>query len=240
MFPLYRIIRACNLWVNRCSSVQQVQGDRRLGLEGDRFGDLRRLPPGRVTGPLCRQVQPGGDRPSTGPFGVVGVDGNLAVAHLPQRAGVLAGHSHRALPLLGEAGVVDDQDTVPLAGQFEHLFDALAVEVVLVPGHGGEQALKSLLGGTGNILGDGIAVLVGQFGQKPSQVAFQRVGTLATGEMDPERIEERGQLGHRLRGSLHDADGCVHTPLYGRTPQMTKSYYPELTCTGSRVEPFVQ
>ena len=147
------------------------------------------------------------------PIATVSVHGDLAVADLPQRAGVLAGHPHGTLPLLGEAGVVGDQDPVSLAGPFEHPLDALAVEVVLVPVHGGEQALKSLLGGAGNILGKGIAVLVGQFGQQPSQVTFQGVGPLAPGEMDPERIEERGQLGHRLGGSLQDADSCVQLIL---------------------------
>jgi hypothetical protein len=47
----------------------------------------------------------------------------------------------------------------------EHPLDALAVKVVLIPGHGGQQVLEALLGGAGDDLGDGVAVLVGVLGQ---------------------------------------------------------------------------
>ena len=125
---------------------------------------------GQVFSPVPGQVQPGRDRPGHSTFGIVAVDGDLAVAFLAQGAGVLPGDAHRALALLGEAGVIEDQDAVSLAGQSEHLLDTLAVEVVLVPSRGGEQALELLFGGVGDARGNGIAVLVGQLGQQPSQV----------------------------------------------------------------------
>src|SRR5271166_4414060 len=77
-----------------------------------------------------------------GTFGIVAVDGDLAVAFLAQGAGVLPGDAHGALALLGEARVIEDQDAVSLAGQSEHLLDTLAVELVLVPSRGGKQALE--------------------------------------------------------------------------------------------------
>ena len=116
--------------------VQQVQGDLRLGLEGDLLGHLGLLAAVGVVGPVLGQVEPGGDRPGEGALGVVAVDGDLAVAGLAQGAGVLPGDADGALALLGEAGVVEDQDAVALGGQGEQALDALAVEVVLVPGDG--------------------------------------------------------------------------------------------------------
>jgi hypothetical protein len=59
----------------------------------------------------------------------VAVDRDLAVGGLAQRAGVLASDADGALALLGEAGVVDDQDAVALGGQAEQSLDALAVIV---------------------------------------------------------------------------------------------------------------
>src|SRR5271165_785719 len=81
------------------------------------------------------------------------VDGDLAVGGLVQGVRVLAGEADRTAALLGEAGVVEDQHGVALGGQLEHPPDALAVEVVLVPGHGGHQPLEPLLGGAGDDLG---------------------------------------------------------------------------------------
>ena len=94
---------------------------------------------GQVFSPVPGQVQPGRDPPRHSTFGIVAVDGDLAVAFLAQGAGVLPGDAHRALALLGEAGVIEDQDAVSLAGRSEHLLDTLAVEVVLVPSRGGGQ-----------------------------------------------------------------------------------------------------
>ncbi len=80
------------------------------------------------------------------------VDGDLAVAGLTQGAGVLPGHPDGAAALLGEAGIIEDQHAVPLAGQAEHRLDALAIEVVFVPVDAGQEPLESLLGGAGDDL----------------------------------------------------------------------------------------
>src|SRR5271166_4688634 len=158
-----------------------------------------------------------------GTFGIVAVDGDLAVAFLAQGAGVLPGDAHGALALLGEARVIEDQDAVSLAGQSEHLLDTLAVELVLVPSRGGKQALELLFGGAGYARSDGIAVLVGQLGQQPSQVAIQGMSPFAAREMNMERLQERGQLGQWLGGSLRNTNGGLHTPLYTRTPKRQSS-----------------
>jgi hypothetical protein len=97
--------------------------------------------------------------------------------------------------LLGEAGVVEDQDAIALGGQAEHVLDALPVEVVLVPVDGRQKALEALLGGPRYDLGDGVAVLVGVLGEQPGEVAFQCLGSLAPVEVDTEGGEELGQLG---------------------------------------------
>ena len=168
---------------------------------------------GQVFGSVPGQVQPGRHRPGHGTFGIVAVDGDLAVAFLAQGAGVLPGDAHRALALLGEAGVIEDQDAVSLAGQSEHLLDTLAVEVVLVPSRGGEQSLELLFGGAGDARGDGIAVLVGQFGQQPSQVAIQGMSPFAAREMNMERLQERDQLGQWLGGGPPEYEWLCSYPI---------------------------
>src|SRR5271165_1807527 len=203
--------------------VEQGQGDLRLGLEGDLLGHMGLGTSAQVFGPVPGQVQPSRDRPAHGTFGIVAVDGDLAVAFLAQGAGVLPGDAHGALALLGEARVIEDQDAVSLAGQSEHLLDTLAVELVLVPSRGGKQALELLFGGAGYARSDGIAVLVGQLGQQPSQVAIQGMSPFAAREMNMERLQERGQLGQWLGGSLRNTNGGLHTPLYARTPKRQSS-----------------
>src|SRR5207248_11628382 len=111
----------------------------RLGLEGDVGRDLGLGAAGRVEGPLLGQVQPRGDGPGQGTFGVVAVDGDLAVAGLAQSAGVLPLDADGALALLGEAGVVEDEDGVALRGQAHQGADTLVVEVVFVEGDAGQQ-----------------------------------------------------------------------------------------------------
>src|SRR5262249_569790 len=139
--------------------------------------------------------------------GVVAIDGDLTVAGLAQRAGVLPGDADGAATLLGEAGIVEDQHAVPFAGEPEQGLDALAIEVLLIPVDGGQEPLEALLGGAGDDLGEGVAVLVGVLGEQPGEVAFQGLSALAPPEMDPERIEELGQLGHRCTGDLRDSLG---------------------------------
>ena len=142
------------------------------------------------------------------------VDADLAVAALAEGAGVLPLDADGALALLGEAGVIEDQDGIALGGQGEHPPDPLAVEVVLVPGHLGEQALEALLGGAGDDLGDGVAILVGLLGQQPGEVAFEGGGALAAGEVDAERLQEPASSGSGVRAE-RGAFGSYSCPFYG-------------------------
>jgi hypothetical protein len=94
------------------------------------------------------------------------VDSDLKVGPLAQGVGRLVGDAHRAGGLLGEA-VSAKIRTPSLAGQLKHLLDALAIEVLLVPGRCGRQALELVLRSTGDARSDGVTVLVGQRGQQP-------------------------------------------------------------------------
>jgi hypothetical protein len=144
-----------------------------------------------------------------GALGVVAVDRDLAVADLAEGARVLAGDADGGLALLGEAGVVEDQHAVALGGEAEQSRDALAVEVVLVPGHGGEQALEALLGSAGDDLGEGVTVLVRVLGEQSGEVAFQGLRPLAPLEVDVEGGEELGQFGQWSAGGVGDP-GRLH------------------------------
>ncbi len=190
--------------------VQQRQGDLRLGLGGHVPGDLGLAAALRVVGPTLVQVQPGGGRPGDGAFGAVAIDGDLAVGRLAQRPGILAGDADGAAALLGEAGVVADQDAVALGGQCGQALDPLTVEVLLVPGHGRQQALEPLLGGAGDDPGEGVAVLVGMLGEQAGEVASQGPRPLAAPEVDAEGGKEFGQLGQRDAGGVGDS-GTLHT-----------------------------
>ena len=68
-------------------SVQQLQGDLRLGLEDEILGDLGLLAAVGILSPVFGHIEPGGDRPGDGPFGIMTVDGDLTVAGLAQGAG---------------------------------------------------------------------------------------------------------------------------------------------------------
>ena len=126
-----------------------------------------------------------------------------------------------AAALLGEAGVVEDQDAVPLGGQAEQGLDPLAVEVLLVPVDGGQEPLESLLGGAGDDLGEGVAVLVGVLGEQPGEVAFQGLAALAPLEMDAEGFEELGQFGQRGAGHLRDSLGSHALSTNLREPRFS-------------------
>jgi len=146
-------------------------------------------------GPDFGQVEPGSDGPSEGALGVVAMDADLTVGDLAQGARILPSHSHRAMTLLGEAGVVEDQDAVPLGGQLGEPLDALAVEILVVPGHLSEQSLESLFGGAGDDLREGVAVLDGMLGKQPREVAFQGLSRLTAHELNTEGREKLGQFG---------------------------------------------
>ena len=98
------------------------------------------------------------------------------------------------LTLLGEAGVVEDQDARRPRWAVRAVCGRAGVEVVFVEGDAGQQVVQALLGGAGDDLGDGIAVLVGVLGQQPGEVAFQGLPPLGAAEVDMEGGEELVQL----------------------------------------------
>src|SRR5512135_790006 len=127
--------------------VEQVQGDLALGplpavLLGatDLLEPLGRTRPGLGhVEPQCRgEVSLGAD--------VVDRDGHLAVGLLAQLAAVLTSHTDGVLALLGEAGIVDDEDP-PGAGQGSGHHTAIALpDLLLVPGALVDELLPGLLG----------------------------------------------------------------------------------------------
>ena len=143
-----------------------------------------------IRGPLARQVEAHVDRPGQRPLGIMAGDGDLAVAGFAQRARVLALHPGRRAALLGKAGIVEDQDAVPLGGQRQQVREARPVERLLVPGQRGQEMLQPLLGGAGDDGGQRVAVLVGVLGEESRAVAFQRPGTGAL----PKVQREAGQI----------------------------------------------
>ncbi len=154
--------------------VQQCQGNLRLRLERYVSGDASA--PQALGGlrPVLWQVQADRHRPARVRIALAACHRHLAVAHLAQGPRILPGHAYRGLALLGKARIVEDQHPLTNGRLGNHLFHPLAVEVLLVPLHVGEKLLQTLLTGTGDSLGYGVAVLVGQLGQQPGQGALLR------------------------------------------------------------------
>ena len=74
------------------------------------FGGYSALFPAcSIVGPRLRQIEIGIDAEHAPTDLILERDGDLAVADLAEGPAVLAGHTHRVLALLDEAGVVDDQ-----------------------------------------------------------------------------------------------------------------------------------
>src|SRR6516164_286378 len=77
---------------------------------------------------------------------VVDGDGDLAVGLLPQGATVLALHAHGVLALLGEAGVVDDEDALGAGERLGHAGAVAAQDGALVPRALANELLQRLFG----------------------------------------------------------------------------------------------
>lgn len=155
---------------------------------------------------------------------------DLAVARLAERAGVLALDAHRGTPLLGEAGVVDDEHRVALGAKVAHLAHALAVEVHVVPGHVGEQVLQRLLTRAGQHLGERVAVLSRVLGEEPGDVALERLRARPLDEVHLEGRQELGQLQQSCLGGTGHSRRHLHLhhrdlpPVYELSRRSTKQY----------------
>src|SRR6201996_9641087 len=85
-----------------------VQGDRRLGREGDLLRHARLGPADRVGGPGLGQIELIGNGQAGLVIGYREADRHLAVVPLAQHAAVLPGNADRMRAVLGEAGVIDN------------------------------------------------------------------------------------------------------------------------------------
>ena len=95
----------------------------------------------------------------------------------------------------------------------DHLFHPLAVEVLLIPLHVGEKLLQPLLTGPGDGLRHSVAILVGQCGEQPCQVALQGGLALRATEAHLEGGQKLVQLGQR---------GWTGVYIHGYPPFLSK------------------
>jgi hypothetical protein len=79
--------------------------------------DLGPVAASRVIDPALRQVEPHGDRRVPRPVGQHSEHRHLAIVDLAQPSAPLPGHANRAIALLDEAALVDEQRAVRLAAQ---------------------------------------------------------------------------------------------------------------------------
>jgi hypothetical protein len=156
-----------------------------------------------ILGPGLRQGPPHGHRPRRLGIGVATGHRDLAMAHLTQSSRVLARDPHRRLTLLGKTGVIQHQRAVAQGGLGDHLLHPLAVEVLCIPWHGGEELLQALFTGAGNRLGDSIAVLVGQLGKQPRRVPLQGICAFWPPEAHLEAPQKLFQFRQLVRTGMH-------------------------------------
>src|SRR6185437_10240308 len=179
--------------------VEQLQGDLALGLErtaGD--GDPRPLQAFRVLGPGLGQVEPQRQGIMTLGADVVDRRGDLAIGFLPQRPAILALDTDGVLALLGEAGVVDDEDALRIGEGLGQQRTIAFQDLLLVPGALVDELLEGLLGvldvqigGRGDAPGEG-----------PNALAFALLDQ--AGEVDA------GPAGGTLKGTgITEVGGVV-------------------------------
>jgi len=82
-----------------------------------RHRDLGPVAAGRIVDPALRQVEPHVDRRVPRPVGQHGEYRHLAIIDLAEAPAPLPGHANRAIALLDEAALVEDQRAVRLAAQ---------------------------------------------------------------------------------------------------------------------------
>jgi hypothetical protein len=122
------------------------------------------------------------------------VDRHLAIAHLAQRARVLAGHAHGVAPLLGKARLIKNEPAVPLGPQPAQDLDPRAIEPFFVPDHARQQVLQLLFGGARHDRGQGIAILAGVFRQQAAQIAGHGGAAALLSKVEVEVGQELGPL----------------------------------------------
>ena len=99
-------------------------------------------------------------RPGDGPFGIMTVAGDLQLPVLPRVPEYCRAIPTEQWPYLAKPVSSKIKTPSPSLG-IRSMVSLSAVEVLLVPVDAGQEPLESLLGGAGDDLGDGVAVLVG-------------------------------------------------------------------------------
>src|SRR2546421_2811457 len=98
--------------------IHQGECQLRFRPKGACRGDMDFGPAGVIGGRGLGEIEPGGEGPMHGGTAcrlirdIVSTDNDLAIGDLAERAGILAGDPDRAAPLLGQPGVVEDQDAL--------------------------------------------------------------------------------------------------------------------------------
>ena len=90
-------------------ATDHLKGDLPLRTIASFSGYSTLFPAYSIVGPRLRQIEIGIDAEHAPTDLILERDGDLAVADLAEGPAVLAGHAHRVLALLDEAGVIDDQ-----------------------------------------------------------------------------------------------------------------------------------
>src|SRR3954471_6921605 len=140
--------------------LQFGQGDLGLGARGltclwharapHAFGILR---------PSLGQKQAQGDRDGHFALGQRERDQGLTIRILAQRRGVLRGHPDRELAVLGQGGVIDDQDGVWPTDQPIRLGQQFGFERLVVPGADGDEMVQLVVVGGRQPRGDRLQAL---------------------------------------------------------------------------------
>ena len=145
-------------------------------------------------------------------------DDDLAIGDLTQRAGILASDADRAAALLGQSGIIEDQEAVGRALRNQGLH-ALRIQGLGLPGRVGQEMLQAFGGGPRHRSGNGIAVLARQVGQQACEVALHaRSASRAAEERREGRqvgseFRERLWTGFRDNGRVHMRDYDFHISI---------------------------
>ena len=177
-------------------------------------------PTGGIGRPRLRQVELRRDGPMHGRRvrwligDIVGTDDDLAIGHLAQGPGILAGDPDRTAPLLGEPGVIQDQETLGRTLRHEGPH-ALLVEGLRLPGRIGQEMLQAFGRRPRHRGGDSITVLARQVGEQPREVALHARPAGRATEQGREGYQVGGELRQGLGTGFWDNGCCLHKGYYG-------------------------
>ena len=120
------------------------------------------------------------------PAGVGEEDADLGVLDPARGAGVLPRHAGRAVALLEEPGLVEDQDRVGVAEVLDDIGPQVVADRVGVPVGAAHEVLDAVGVGVADPLGDLPGVLPLHRAEEPGEVGPDAVAGLAAGEAGPD------------------------------------------------------